>query len=395
MLTVKLTRWLIGCVQFRVLGGSLERFLNQCARSGIYLWDIHGAPNCGASVAAGSYRDLHRCARRAGCRLRVVKRYGFPFATRGIRKRRGILAGSVLFVVVIMILSMHVWSIEIVGNRTIPTSEMEDALHSMGVDIGTMKKNIDPHKLQQALMLKFPKISWLSVNTRGCTAEIHLQEKIDKPPIAPPKKVDPCNIRAGVTGQILSMEVYIGTPQVKEGDAVVEGQLLISGVVEDSLGYTTLKRASGKIMAETTRSFTTEVELKRSENRPTGRVVTQRSLNFLSARFPLSFTTKPEGHYRPERSMTKLRLMNAVLPLGIYEENWVEEHTVNYTLTKSQGLKEAEQQISQQEKKEMRNFKILSTGFSDRLEGTRLICTATVKAQEDIARESQIIINSN
>ena len=50
----------------------------------------------------------------------------------------------------------------------------------------------------------------------------------------------PCNIKAAFSGQILRIEVYEGTAVAKVGEAVVEGQLLISGMVEDTNKNVTL-----------------------------------------------------------------------------------------------------------------------------------------------------------
>ncbi len=391
MVSLNLTRWLLGYVQFSVIGGSPEKFLNQCARSGIYLWDIRGGRNCGACIAAGKYRLLRGCARRAGSRLKVNRRHGFPFATMGIRKRRGILAGAVLFTIVVGMLSMHVWCIEVVGNTTIPTARIEAELAELGITPGILKKDIQPQLLQQALMLKLPEVGWLSVNTRGCTAEVRLQEKTERPPIET-KDTRPCNIKAAYTGQIVSLEVYTGTAQVKEGDAVVEGQLLISGVVEDQQGVTMLKRAAGKIVAETSHTLTAEVELKRNVTGPTGHVVTQRSFSFFGARVPLTFVGKPVGNYRAEGVFTEVKLMNAILPLSLYEENWIEEHTAAVTLTREEALKEAEVQIAQKEEQSLNGAQVISSSGSDKIVGSRLIYSALVKCRENIAQESEILI---
>ncbi len=391
MFSLKLTRWLLGYVQFCLIGGSPERFLNACARAGIYLWDIRGGQNCGARVAAGSYRDLRACARRAGSKLKLEKKFGFPFATKGIRKRKGVLAGAAVFALIVGLLSMHVWCIEVVGNTTIPTAEIKAELAEMGITTGVMKSQVNPQMLQQALMLKFPQVGWLSVNTRGCTAEVRLQEKVERPPIAV-KDTRPCNIKAAATGQIVFMEVYIGTPQVKEGDAVVEGQLLISGVVEDAAGASFLKRASGKIIAATNRTFTTEVELKRSVVMPTGKSVTQRSMNFFGARVPLTLVGKPDGNYRAEGVFTELKLMNSVLPVSLYEENWIEEHTVDVTLTREQAREEAQEQLKRKLQQELGDAKIISTSESDKVSGSKLIFTENVKCEQNIAQESEILI---
>lgn len=392
MISLHLTRWLLGYARFSVVGGSKERFLNNCARAGIYLWDIAAGKEGGACVAVKNYRALRPCARKANAKLKVRERHGFPFATKGIRRRRGILAGAVLFMVIVHLLSLHVWSIEVKGNTSIPTEQIEAELARLGVTPGTLKSNVQPQLLQQKLMLKFPRIGWLSVNTRGCSAEVRLEEKVDRPLIVGDKRETICNIKAARTGQILSMDVYTGTAQVSEGDAVVEGQLLISCVVEDKLGYSTLRHAAGKIIAETSRTLSTEVDLKRSEVRPTGKTLTRRCLCLFGARVPLTFAGKPRGNYRTQGVRTDLKLMNSVLPLGFYEEKWTEERTETITLTKEQALAEAKKQMEQKKKEELKDAKIVSASEDARFTDSGLIYTIQAKCEENIARESEILI---
>lgn len=390
--SLSITRWLLGYVRFTVVGGNPERFMNYCARSHINLWDIRAGESFGACVNAQNYPSLRSCARKANSRLKVGERHGLSFATKGVRKHRGIVIGTVLFVAIVYLLSLHVWSIEVSGNTTIPTEKIEAELIQLGVSPGTLKSKVEPQLLQQKLMLKFPKIGWMTVNTRGCTAEVKLQEKIDPPPMTEQEVQNICNVKASQTGQILSLTTYAGTAQVKEGDAVVAGQLLINCVVEDELGNVSLKHAAGKIVAATTRTFTTKVDLKRRVSVPSGEVVTRRSLNLFNVRLPLSFNEKPSGNYKMDGILTDLKLMNAILPVGIYEEKWAEQKTIDVTLTKEQALQEAKKLMEQKQKEELKDAKITSVSLTEKITNNQFIYTALVKCEENIAQESEIVI---
>lgn len=392
MISLRLTRWLLGYVRFKTVGGNSERFLNYCARSGINLWNIKSGRECEACTVVQSYRALRPCARKANAKLKVLKKHGFPFATKGIRKRRGILYGTALFFLILYVLSIHLWSIEIIGNETIPTQQIRMELTRLGVTTGTLKSNIHPLELQQKLMLKFPKISWLSVNTRGCSAEIHLQEKVDRPPMIEQEERNFCNVKASQTGQIIFMEVYAGTPQVSEGDAVIEGQLLISSIVENTAGQVSLKHAGGKIIAETSHSFSTEVNLKQTVIRPTGQTVTRRSFCLFGARVPLTFEGKPDASYRVQGIHTDVKLMNSVLPLSIYEETWTQEKAETITLTKAQAIAQAQKIIQEKMKEELKDVKIITSAPTEKITGNKLVYNLLIKCEENIARESEILI---
>ena len=392
MISLRLTRWLLGYVRFSVVGGSPEKFLNNCAKAGINLWDMKGGADSGGCVAAQRYRELRHCARNAKCKLKLKEKHGLAFATKGIRRRKGILAGAAIFCIVIYILSMHFWSIEINGNTTIKTEEMLAKLSNMGVKPGVLKSDVEPKILQQKLMIEFPKISWLTVNTKGCSAEIKLQEKVDPPEIEEQSSQSICNIKAAQTGQIVSMEVYTGTPLVKKGDAVYQGQLLISSVVEDNLGFSSLRHASGKIIASTSRTLETEVELNRKVTNLTGKVVTRKSLSLFGARIPLTFRGKPQGDYKKEGMHTDLKLMNSVLPLSVYEEKWTEQKTEDIKLTREQAIEEAKKQIQNMQKEQLKDVKITEAKSTDKITDSKLIYTVYMKCEENIAQESEILI---
>lgn len=387
---VRMIRWILGYVRFSIRGGSEERFLNQCARRGAYLWNISAGDKAGACIAAGRYRYLRPCARKAGCRLKIGSRKGLPFLTMRFRKRPGLWAGAAVFLVTIRLLSLHVWTVRIVGNTSIPTSAVESALADEGLCPGAWKSGIDPQNLEERLMLKFPKIGWVSVNTLGCVTEVALQEKTDCPEIVEQDRI--CNIKASATGQILSMKVYAGTPLVKKGDAVVEGQLLVSAVVEDESGVGTLKHASATILAETTHTFSAQIPMKKQEWQPTGVTVTRRSLSLFGAKFPLTFIGKPKGEYEAKAVKTDVSLFGTVLPVSVYEEIWTQVNSCEITLTRRQALDAAKKQIEDSAKAELSEAKMISSSYSDKVDNGNLICGATVTCEEDIAKEAEILI---
>ena len=259
MLSLKIIRWILGYVRFSVIGGSPERFFNYCARSGVVLWNITSRRASGACVSSGMYRNLRPFARKAGCRLRVKGRHGLPFLIRRTRTHRGILYGAAAFAAILILLSLRVWCIDVTGNTTLDSRAILSALSENGLSPGVRISEVDTKKVEQKLMLMFPKIRWMTINTQGCTMQVCIREKTEKPEIV--KQNGACNIVASATGQVVAIRVYGGTAQVKKGDAVAQGQLLVSGVVEDASGGTTLVHASAEIVAETSRSCEIRIPL--------------------------------------------------------------------------------------------------------------------------------------
>lgn len=390
MLSLKITRWILGYVRFSVIGGSPERFFNYCARSGIVLWSITSRSASGACASSGMYRSLRPLARRAGCRLRVRERHGLPFVLRRTRTHRGILYGAAAFAVILILLSLRVWCIDVTGNATLDSRAVLSVLAENGLSPGARISEIDTKKVEQKLMLMFPKIRWMTINQQGCVMQVCIQEKTERPEIV--KQSGVCNVKASATGQIVAMRVFAGTAQVKKGDAVAQGQLLVSGVVEDLSGGSTFVHASAEIIAETSRSCEIRIPLKQNAREPTGARIVRRSLQLFGTDFPLTFTGRPKGNYDVSGTQTDIRLFGTLLPVSLYEEDWDGMQTAPVVISRQQAIGQAKEKLSGYEKNLPAGTKILGVQTSDRTENDVLIYSASFKCEENIAEESEILI---
>lgn len=390
MISLKLARWLLGYVRFAVRGGSPERFYTLCARSGAYLWDISSGRECCACTAARRYRFLRRNARRAGCLLRVTERHGLPFRLVKTRNHRGLWAGGAAFLLIVYLLSLRVWCVQISGNTAVPSSQLESELISAGLTNGILKSAVDPKTLAERVMLKFPSVRWMSVNLRGSAAEVVVQEKTEKPPIADMKSI--CNVKSCGTGQITAMKVYAGTPMVRIGDAVVDGQLLVSAVVVDQTGGSTLTHASAVITAETKRNLTVTVSRDTHKEIPTGNVVFRRNLNVFGIRLPASFQGKPLGNWRTVREQFDVSLFGTRLPLGMYEERWEEVRTESSVLTPEQTRAAAKQEAEKKEKELLKDGRVTASKVTEHWAKNSFTETLELTCEENIAKESEIFI---
>jgi sporulation protein YqfD len=390
MISLQLTRWLIGYVRFSVLGGNPERFYSLSAHSGAVLWNISACSKSGACVAARRYRSLRSCARRAGCRLRVRGRRGLPFLLRRTRGKEGLWAGAALFFAIVCLLSLRIWCIQITGNSSVPVSRIAAELRSAGLSPGTPKRDVDPRLLAQRIMLKIPEIRWMSINTQGCTVQVAVQEKTAQPEVKESSGI--CNIKASATGQIVSMKVYSGTPLVHKGDAVAEGRLLVSAVVEDKAGGSTLRHASAEIIAQTSRTLTVSVVLDRHRTVTTGRTAVRRNFDLFGVKIPVTLQTRPRGIYRCSCEQCSFQLFGTVLPIGIYTEHWEEIRDEKYRLSKQQALRAAEKEVRRQAAIRLPGAKIISSQPSPKWEKNSLLFTANLVCEENIAKESEISI---
>ncbi|MCL2195952.1 MAG: sporulation protein YqfD [Oscillospiraceae bacterium] len=228
MFFIKLMRWLRGYVHFSASEGFPERFLNLCNQADAAMWDVtwRGCNMHGITDRHG-FAAMQQCAAPAGITLKATGKRGLPFAVHAYRKRTGLLAGVVVCIITLAVLSGMVWTIEVQGNETIAAEEILQVLHEQGLRLGVRRNSLDPRAMAESAQQALPGVGWLTVNLRGSSAVIELREEHTVQPWL--TTGEPQHIVAAKAGQIRIFELYQGAPEVMIGDAVYAGALLTNG----------------------------------------------------------------------------------------------------------------------------------------------------------------------
>ena len=97
-------------------GGFPERFLNLCSRGNIPYWDVcctNGVVF--ARTTPEGYRMMRPCAKKAGMRMKIVKKSGLPFLLSKNRVHEGLAVGAVCFILITAALSGRIWTVNVTG----------------------------------------------------------------------------------------------------------------------------------------------------------------------------------------------------------------------------------------------------------------------------------------
>lgn len=306
---------MLGYVEINVTGPFCERFITLCGMHSRDIWDIRRNKECVTCFAmAKEYKNLRYEAKMSGSKLKISKKYGLPFLLKNNRHRRGIFVGLLLSLIMIYVLSGYVWNIDITGNSTLSSEAVKSSLSEFNVYVGMKKKNIDPRNIKEGIMAKYDGVSWMSINPVGTTLSVNISERVEPPQIQ--NNTDPCNIVAKTDGVIKSIKVTEGKALVKVGDAVLKGDVLISGIVEYSNGSVVMKQARGEVVAICEEVHSTNVPLKREILVDSGQQKTKNILNFFNFKIPLYIGELDESW---EKKVEKHPVVidGVELPLGI------------------------------------------------------------------------------
>lgn len=342
MISTKLWNYIKGYVIILVEGRFIEKFINMCVRRRIFLWDLKRKGQFEAEMKTGikDFKRIRPAARRSGSKVRILKKYGFPFLLHRYRRRKLFVVGVLVFAGVLNILAMFIWDISVEGADKVDVGEIMKILDSMGIMPGTVKYGIDPENISSTMMLKIDELAWCGAELRGTRLKVRIKERHMPPEIVPVD--EPCNIVARVDGLIESVNVKNGREMVKPGDIVKKGQVLVSGIVESSRESEDVMfvHAMASIKARTWYEGVAEVGLLVTEKEITGRKKSVYYLDVLGSRIRLSFGNVNFQQYDMTEDCKRITIgKNFVLPFGITTERYVEYREVLREIDDEEGKK--------------------------------------------------------
>ena len=256
-----ITNLLRGEVTGRVESGFPERVINICAEYGIQFWDLRWESGVSFTFTMNrrDWKRLRRLSRRLDCDMTAVSWRGTPFFLGRMRHRYGLWITLGTCMTLLFYGSFFIWDFDIEGNETVSRQEILRALESSGVAFGSFGYGINSFQLRNELLLKLPRLSYIAINVRGCRAYVQVRERIEPPEIISRQIAG--NTIAEKDALVTAIQPWDGEKQVLPGTTVAEGQLLISGVVENDYGGTRFLRGMGEVYGRTWYSLGCKVPL--------------------------------------------------------------------------------------------------------------------------------------
>ncbi len=204
---------------------------------------------------------------------------------------------------------------EVEGNEAVPSAQILRELQELGVGFGTYGPSIKPQELKNQMLLRIPKLQWLTVQQSGMCARVVVRERPDKEPVLDRKA--PTDVIAARAGVLTRVEAVAGNCLCVPGQAVASGELLVSAYTD--FGFKTqVTAARAEIYAETVRQAVCIVpETEQVKER---RAAPRYAVSLLVGRRRISLfcAAVPERSYEKETKTQYFTLPGGFsLPLGI------------------------------------------------------------------------------
>lgn len=396
MQIIRLWNYLRGYVIIKVEGLTLERFLNLAATRDIYLWDIKriGYTLLEMKVSIEGFKALKEVVKKAGCKVEIIDKNGFPFLLHRLKHRKMLGFGFFVFLAIIIFLFSLIWDIEVIGNEMIKGEEIIQALEKENIKKGIIKYRIDKDYTKDFLLDKFEHLSFVSVEIKGTRLIVEVKEQD-----LPPENIDmdtPCNIVATKKGVIIKTIAKNGNSLVRKGDVVEKGDILIAGIIsdEDPEIEDIYVHAEGEVLARTVYTHSMEEPIIKTIKEETGRVYETYELKVGKRGVQFSKDDIPFKNYIEDVREVKLFDNKLDLPLKIlvheYREVEAKEIKQNIDFLKKaihiKAIEEINKQLAESVEIESKDVKYA-------IDGDVLSIHIVVEAVEDIGKKQIININ--
>lgn len=254
-----------GLVRAEICGAFPEAVLNLCAARGLVLWDMDCADEYRVRVSLHEreLKELEAAAEKCMCQVRTLSLRGGSRDRKLIKGRLWLIAFALLCAGLLFLSSLFIWEIEIRGCDSLSRGRVLRALEDCGVSEGSFWPSLSSDLVRSRMLIALPELSWMTVNVSGSRAVVLLMERTEKPEIYIESEAS--DIVAKSDGFVTDMSVLNGKPLVQPGQAVMEGEILVTGVMDSLSGPPRLIKARASVEAETWHELTAVCPLESGE----------------------------------------------------------------------------------------------------------------------------------
>lgn len=243
-----------GTVTFQILSASAGEMLAVISRAGIVLRNVErtGDLSVRATVNRGDFKSVCKILQKRGDEYHILKRNGMYWSVQGLIGRPVLILFLIIYALLLTYLPTRILFLEVEGNHAVTTETILTEAEKCGIFFGASRRAVRSESMKNQLLAEIPQLQWAGVNTHGCVAVISVKERNAEPEKEVAQGIQ--SVIASYDGVIRQMTVLRGNPLCKPGQAVKEGQVLVSGYTDCGLSIKA-EPAQAEIFADTIRNL--------------------------------------------------------------------------------------------------------------------------------------------
>lgn len=211
-----------GKYEFTVEALSVFRVVDKLARAGIEVRSFRILTKNSAvfTVNGKDTKKVFAILRGSCYNIKKVRPKGLSLLTQKLTRYAGLLAGIVLFFAAVFFFESRVLDIRVVGSGAYYEDEIRRILSDNGIErFSALPEDCAP---VTARIISLPRVSFCTVGKNGGIVTVTVEVTDDEPTLTSEPLLSPA------TGVVEELAVIRGTPRVQIGDAVGEGDEIVS-----------------------------------------------------------------------------------------------------------------------------------------------------------------------
>ena len=353
MVIKKIINYIYGYLRIVVEGYYIERFMNICRNRNYMMWNIKKINDVqlALNIEIKNFKEICQIAKKTQCKVKIKAKKGLPFLLNKYKKRKLFVVFLILVIAVIFFSSHFVWNIEIIEENGLAIENIMEDIQKAGLTIGSWKNDIDTKEIINKVRLERNDIAWIGIELKGTNAIVRLVKADEKPEIVDEDEY--CNIVSDKNGVITKINAQDGTANVKIGDTVSAGDVLINGWMEGKYTGIRYVHAKGEIEARVWYTMKKTIPYTTTEKQYTGDAETNYGIKMNN--FKINF---PKGvskfkFYDTIETENKIKLFsNFYLPISVVKTTYQQyeeiEKTYSVEEAKNLGIQEIEKELESQ-----------------------------------------------
>lgn len=345
--------YILGFLRVSIEGYYIERFINICKNKKVTIWHLKRNSNISLmlNVRINEFKEVCKIAKKTGCKIKIKNKKGMPFLLHRYKKRKIFLILLLFVLIIIGLSSNFVWNVDISIEDNQELANIRENIESAGLKTGVLKSKIDTKEIINKIRLEREDVAWIGIELKGTNAIVKVVKADEKPEIVDESEY--CNIVADKTGIITKISAQEGTANVKVGDTVKAGDVLINGWMEGKFTGVRYVHSKGEIEAKVWYTKSKKIPYTLTEIQNTGNEENKYRIKF--GNFEINFPKKYSKFkiYDTIETESKIKLFSDFyLPISIVKTTYKEQEEIQKSYTveeaKNIGIKELEEELEKE-----------------------------------------------
>lgn len=296
-------------------------------------------------------------------KINITSSSGLTHLINKNHKRRGLVIGILISVLMLLYLSNIILKINITGCDYKTGKQIINYLSNNGVYYGKLIPFLDFARLEADIHNAFDNISFVDISSYNSSLNISIAMVSPHEAVIPDNH-HPSDIISTKDAQIVKVNVSSGQLMSIVGSGVKKGDLLVSGIVDNKKGEYMYYHSIAQIWGKYDETIIFEQPLKESTEVTQNLDLTDKSISYFDLEFPLDNSKIKNNYYILDERKNSIQFLGICLPISVINRTYYTSSFIETTHT----VEEAELIIENKIRDYEDNFLSSSEIVSKRIE---------------------------